>query len=43
MVRAPDDFIVDGVISPYSLEMGVLLFSAYLSKNLIIQYIKREF
>ena len=43
MVRAPDNFIVDGVISPYSLEMGVLLFSAYLSKNLIKQYIKREF
>ena len=23
MVRAPDNFIVDGVISPYSLEIGV--------------------
>jgi hypothetical protein len=26
MVRAPDNFIVDGVISPYSLERGLLFF-----------------
>ena len=42
MVRAPDNFIVDGVISPYSLEIGVfsfIFFTVYLSKNLIKQYI----
>jgi len=42
MIRAPDNFIVDGLISPYSLEIGVLFCPAYLSKNLIKQYIKRE-
>ena len=26
MVRASDNFIVDGVISPYSLEIGVFFF-----------------
>ena len=35
MVRAPDNFIVDGVISPYSLERGVYFSSSYLSKNVI--------
>ena len=32
MIRAPDNFIVDGVISPYSLEIGALfvLLLAYL-------------
>ena len=42
MVRAPDNFIVDGVISPYSLEIGVFFlffFTVFLSKNLIKQYI----
>jgi hypothetical protein len=46
MISAPDNFIGDGVISPYFLEIVFLFFiiyAAYLSKNLIKGYIKMEF
>ena len=42
MVRAPDNFIVDGVISPYSLEIGALfVFFLLISKLNQMIYEKR--
>ena len=41
MVRDPDNFLVDGVISSYVQEIGAFpfLFTAYLSENLAKEYI----
>ena len=40
MVRAPDNFLVDGVISPYLLEIGVFhFFSCLLIQTLNQEYI----
>ena len=45
IVKAPDNFLFGGVISPYFLEIGIflLLITACLSESLIKEYRKIEF